>query len=155
MAKTLSRFYFLSKDKNKDKATLFVRVQDPVRKIDVQFTSHLQVNVAEWNNAVSSEDALARHRKDNPKLHDKLGRIEVMLKREMEAPEFDREKVKAEILAIANPKKSEIIRKQKEAEELALQKRSRRNEKRKPPRKRLPRMLAPVFGIISIILSKT
>ena len=38
--------YFLSKDKNKDKATLFVRVQDPVRKIDVQFTSHLQVNVA-------------------------------------------------------------------------------------------------------------
>ena len=43
---------------------------------------------------VSSEDALARHRKEYPKLHDKLGRIEVMLKREMDAPEFDREKVK-------------------------------------------------------------
>ena len=33
MAKTLSRFYFLKKDGNKDKATLFVRVQDPIRKI--------------------------------------------------------------------------------------------------------------------------
>ena len=44
-----------------------------------------------WKVAVSSEDALARHRKEYPKLHDKLGRIEVMLKREMEAPEFDRE----------------------------------------------------------------
>ena len=39
MAKTLSRFYFLKKDENKDKATLFVRVQDPIRKIDVQFTT--------------------------------------------------------------------------------------------------------------------
>ena len=94
MAKTLSRFYFLKKDENKDKATLFVRVQDPIRKIDVQFTTRLRVSVPEWKVAVSSEDALARHRKEYPKLHDKLGRIEVMLKREMEAPEFDREKVK-------------------------------------------------------------
>ena len=39
MAKTLSRFYTLAKDKDKDKATLFVRVQDPVRRIDVHFTS--------------------------------------------------------------------------------------------------------------------
>lgn len=35
MAKTLSRFYFLKKDEYKEKATLFVRVQDPSRKIDV------------------------------------------------------------------------------------------------------------------------
>lgn len=37
---------------------------------------------------------------ENPKLHDMLGRIEVMLKLEMDAPEFDRERVKAEIMAI-------------------------------------------------------
>lgn len=119
MAKTLSRFYFLKKDENKDKATLFVRVQDPIRKIDVQFTTRLRVSVAEWKVAVSSEDALARHRKEYPKLHDKLGRIEVMLKREMEAPEFDREKVKHEIMAIADPEKSEIVRRQQEAETIA------------------------------------
>lgn len=48
-----------------------------------------------------------------------LGRIEVMLDREMSAPLFDRERVKAEILAISNPEKSEILRKQREAEESA------------------------------------
>lgn len=122
MAKTLSRFYFLKKDENKDKATLFVRVQDPIRKIDVQFTTRLRVSVPEWKAAVSSEDALARHRKEYPKLHDMLGRIEVMLKREMDAPEFDREKVKEEIMAIADPDKSEIIRRQLEAEIIAKKK---------------------------------
>ena len=125
MAKTLSRFYFLKKDENKDKATLFVRVQDPIRKIDVQFTTRLRVSVPEWRVAVSSEDALARHRKEYPKLHDKLGRIEVMLKREMEAPEFDREKVKQEIMAIADPEKSEIVRRQQEAEVIAKEKEER------------------------------
>ncbi len=119
MAKTLSRFYLLKKDENKDKATLFVRVQDPIRKIDVQFTTRLRVSVPEWKVAVSSEDALARHRKEYPKVHDKLGRIEVMLKREMGAPEFDREKVKHEIMAIADPEKSEIVRRQQEAETIA------------------------------------
>lgn len=122
MAKTLSRFYFLKKDENKDKATLFVRVQDPTRKIDVQFTTRLRVSVPEWKAAVLSEDALARHRKEYPKLHDMLGRIEVMLKREMDAPEFDREKVKEEIMAIADPDKSEIIRRQREAEIIAQKK---------------------------------
>lgn len=126
MAKTLSRFYFLKKDENKDKATLFVRVQDPIRKIDVQFTTRLRVSVPEWKAAVSSEDALARHRKDNPKLHDMLGRIEVMLKREMDAPEFDRERVKAEIMAISDPEKSEIMRRQQEAETIAKEKEEQR-----------------------------
>lgn len=86
MAKTLSRFYFLKKDEYKEKATLFVRVQDPNRRIDVQFTTRIQVGVPEWKAAVADEDSLARHRKQNPKLHDKLGRIEVMLEREMSAP---------------------------------------------------------------------
>ena len=125
MAKTLSRFYFLKKDENKDKATLFVRVEDPIRKIDVQFTTRLRISVPEWKVAVSTEDALARHRKEYPTLHDKLGRIEVMLKREMDAPEFDREKVKQEIMSIADPEKSEIMRRQQEAEVLAKEKAER------------------------------
>lgn len=119
MARTLSRFYFLKKDENKDKATLFVRVQDPSRKIDVQFTTRIKTSVPEWKAAVADENSLARHRKQNPKLHDMLGRIEVMLDREMSAPLFDRERVKAEILAISDPEKSEILRKQREAEEVA------------------------------------
>ena len=106
MARTLSRFYFLKKDENKDKATLFVRVQDPSRKIDVQFTTRVKTSVPEWKAAVVNEDSLARHRKNNPKLHDILGRIEVMLDREMSAPEFDRERIKAEILSISDPEKS-------------------------------------------------
>ena len=119
MARTLSRFYFLKKDENKDEATLFVRVQDPSRKIDVQFTTRIKTSVPEWKAAVADENSLARHRKQNPKLHDMLGRIEVMLDREMSAPLFDRERVKAEILAISDPEKSEILRKQREAEEAA------------------------------------
>ena len=136
MAKTLSRFYFLKKDENKDKATLFVRVQDPIRKIDVQFTTRLRVSVPEWKVAVSTEDALARHRKEYPKLHDKLGRIEVMLKREMDTPEFDREKVKQEIMSIADPEKSEIMRRQQEAGVLAKDKaeREQREEAEKAQR---------------------
>lgn len=116
MAKTLSRFYFLKKDENKDKATLFIRAQDPLRKIDVQFTTRIRVNVSEWKAAVANEDSLARHRKQNPKFHDMLGRIEVMLNREMSVPVFDRERVKAEILNIADPMKAEILRHQHEAE---------------------------------------
>lgn len=119
MARTLSRFYFLKKDENKDKATLFVRVQDPSRKIDLQFTTRVKTSVPEWKAAVANEDSLARHRKNNPKLHDTLGRIEVMLDREMSAPEFDRERIKAEILLISDPEKSEILRKQREAAEAA------------------------------------
>lgn len=119
MAKTLSRFYILKKDENKEKATLFVRVQAPDRRIDVQFTTRIQVGVAEWKAAVADEDSLARHRKQNPKLHDKLGRIEVMLEREMSAPQFDRQRIKSEILAISDPNKYEIQRAQKEAEEKA------------------------------------
>lgn len=119
MAKTLSRFYVLKKDENKEKATLFVRVQDPSRKIDVQFTTRIQTNVAEWRAAVADEDSLARHRKQNPKLHDKLGRIEVMLNREMSALHFDKQHIKSEILAISNPDKYEILRAQKEAEQNA------------------------------------
>lgn len=152
MAKTLSRFYLLKKDENKDKATLFVRVQDPIRKIDVQFTTRLRVSVPEWKVAVSSEDALARHRKEYPKLHDKLGRIEVMLKREMEAPEFDREKVKHEIMAIADPEKSEIVRRQ---QELKLLQGNERNSSNGKKRKRLVLPLkqnARISGIFLTVL---
>lgn len=128
MARTLSRFYFLKKDEHKDKATLFVRVQDPARKIDVQFTTRVKTSVPEWKAAVADEDSLARHRKLNPKLHDTLGRIEVMLDREMSAPEFDRDKIKAEILSISDPEKSEILRKQKEAAEAAQREEERIKE---------------------------
>jgi len=117
MARTLSRFYFLKKDENKDKVTLFVRVQDPSRKINVQFTTRIKTSVPEWKAAVTDENYLARHRKQNSKLHDMLGRIEVMLDCEMSASMFDRERVKAEILSIADPEKSEILRKQREVEE--------------------------------------
>lgn len=119
MAKTLSRFYILKKDENKEKATLFVRVQAPNRRIDVQFTTRIQVGVAEWKAAVADEDSLARHRKQNPKLYDKLGRIEVMLEREMSASQFDRQHIRSEILAISDPKKYEIQRAQEEAEKKA------------------------------------
>ena len=115
----LSRFYILKKDENKEKATLFVRVQAPNRRIDVQFTTRIQVGVAEWKAAVADEDSLARHRKQNPKLHDKLGRIEVMLEREMSASQFDRQHIRSEILATSDPKKYEIQRAQEEAEKKA------------------------------------
>lgn len=125
MAKTLSRFYFLKKDEYKEKATLFVRVQDPNRRIDVQFATRIQVGVPEWKAAVADEDSLARHRKQNPKLHDKLGRIEVMLEREMSATQFDRQHVKSEILAISDPERYEILRAQEEAEQHARQEEER------------------------------
>lgn len=149
MAKTLSRFYFLKKDENKDKATLFVRVQDPIRRIDVQFTTRLRVSVPEWKNAVSSEDALARHRKEYPKLHDMLGRIEVMLKREMDAPEFDREKVREEIMAISDPDKSEIIRRQREAEAIAREKEEQRQrEEEERQRKKVELERANIWNFL-------
>lgn len=85
--------------------------------MDVQFTTCIQVGVADWKSAVSDEDSLARHRKQNPKLHDKLGRIEVMLEREMSAPQFDRQSVKSEILAISAPHRFEILQAQTETEQ--------------------------------------
>lgn len=55
-----------------------------------------------------------------------LGRIEVMLKREMDAPVFDRDRIKSEIMAISDPEKSEIVRRQQEAEILAKEEEERR-----------------------------
>ncbi len=91
----------------------------------MQFTTRIQVGVPEWKAAVADEDSLARHRKQNPKLHDKLGRIEVMLEREMSAPQFDRQHVKSEILAISDPERYEILRVQEEAEQHARQEEAR------------------------------
>lgn len=147
MTKKLSRFYFLKKDENKEKATLFVRVQAPGRKIDVQFTTHIQVGVAEWKAAVADEDSLARHRKQNPKLHDKLGRIEVMLEREMSAPQFDRQHIKSEILAISDPNKYEIQRAQKEAEEKARLEEERIRQEQERPFRKASRQRRPRYGI--------
>ena len=148
MAKTLSRFYFLKKDENKEKATLFVRVQDPSRKIDVQFTTRIQVGVAEWKAAVADEDSLARHRQQNPKLHDKLGRIEVMLKREMSAPQFDRHHIKSEILAISDPEKYEIQRAQKESKRRRDWRKSVSVKNRNGSFRRVSRLKRPRYGII-------
>lgn len=144
MAKTLSRFYILKKDENKEKATLFVRVQAPNRRIDVQFTTRIQVGVVEWKAAVADEDSLARHRKQNPKLHDKLGRIEVMLEREMSASQFDRQHIRSEILAISDPKNMKSNgrkkrRKRKRDWKKSIPVKNRNGSFRKASRQRRPR----------------
>ena len=76
-----------------------------------------------------------------------------MLKREMEAPEFDREKVKHEVMAIADPEKSEIVRRQQEAETIAKEKeeRQQREEAEKPALP--PKLNALISGISLTALS--
>lgn len=148
MAKTLSRFYFLKKDEYKEKATLFVRVQDPNRRIDVQFTTRIQVGVPEWKAAVADEDSLARHRKQNPKLHDKLGRIEVMLEREMSAPQFDRQHVKSEILAISNPERYESYVLRRKRNNMRGKRRNVSGKNRSGLFRQVLRQRKPRYGII-------
>ena len=117
MAKTLSRFYIRKKDEDKDMATLFFRVQNKEHKIDSIFSSQIQVDVRDWLNAISSEENWMRHREKNFRLHDTLAKIEMAVKSEVEGMHFDKKAVKAAILAVANPKKSDAVKKAKKAEE--------------------------------------
>ena len=102
----------------------------------------------EWKAAVADEDSLARHRKQNPKLHDKLGRIEVMLEREMSAPQFDRQHVKSEILAISDPERYEILRAKEEAEQHARQEEERIRQEQERLIQQVLRQRKPRYGII-------
>ena len=117
MAKTLSRFYIRKQDEHKDMATLFFRVQNKEHKIDSIFSSQIQVDVQEWRNAISSEENWMRHREKNFKLHDTLAKIEMAVKSEVEGMHFDKKAVKEAILAVANPKKSDAVKKARKAEE--------------------------------------
>ena len=62
-----------------------------------------------------------------------LGPIEVMLKRKMDATEFNRKRVKAEIMAISDPEKSETIAASRRPR--SSQKRKRNNGNEKKPRR--------------------
>ncbi len=121
MAKSLSRFFIRKQDEKNEIATLFFRVQNKKHKVDTLFSSQIRVNVAEWKNALSSPENWMRHQRANFGLHDALNRIELVVKSEVEGMSFDKSHVEAEILAIANPKKSEAIMKAKHEEEERLQ----------------------------------
>ena len=108
------------------------------------------VITASGNDAKS--ETLARHRKEYPKLHDKLGRIEVMLKREMDAPEFDREKVKQEIMSIADPENLRLCAANRR---LRFWQKKRRNGSSARKQKRLnerPLPNVPISGISLTVL---
>ncbi len=81
------------------------------------FSSQIRVNVAEWKEALSCPESWMRHQRANFNLHDSLNRIELVVKSEVEGMSFDKSHVEAEILAIANPKKSEAIMKARREEE--------------------------------------
>lgn len=112
-------------DENKDMATLFFRVQNKEHKIDSIFSSQIQVDVQEWRNAISSEENWMRHREKNFKLHDTLAKIEMAVKSEVEGMLFDKKAVKEAILAVANPKKSNAVKKARKAEGDARMKQER------------------------------
>ncbi len=117
MAKSLSRFFIRKQDEKNEIATLFFRVQNKKHKVDMLFSSQIRVNVAEWKKALSCPESWMRHQRANFNLHDSLNRIELVVKSEVEGMSFDKSHVEAEILAIANPKKSEAIIKAKREEE--------------------------------------
>jgi len=117
MAKSLSRFFIRKQDEKNEIATLFFRVQNKKHKVDTLFSSQIRVNVAEWKEALSCPESWMRHQRANFNLHDSLNRIELVVKSEVEGMPFDKSHVEAQILAIANPKKSEAIMKAKREEE--------------------------------------
>lgn len=92
------------------------------------FSSQIRVNVAEWKEALSCPESWMRHQRANFNLHDSLNRIELVVKSEVEGMAFDKSHVEAEILAIANPKKSEAILKAKREEEERLREEERIKE---------------------------
>ena len=107
MAKSLSRFYIRKQDEKNEIATLFFRVQSKRHKVDTLFSSQIRVNVAGWKHALSSKEHWMQHQRANFSLHDALNRIEIVVKSEVNGMVFDKEKVEAKILAIANPKRAE------------------------------------------------
>jgi len=117
MAKSLSRFFIRKQDEKNEIATLFFRVQNKKHKVDMLFSSQIRVNVAEWKEALSCPESWMCHQRANFNLHDSLNRIELVVKSEVEGMSFAKSHVEAEILAIANPKKSEAIMKAKREEE--------------------------------------
>lgn len=119
MAKPLSKFQVRRQDAKQEVATLFLRIQSRKHKLDILFSSQLRVNVKEWQDAVSSPEKWEAHKKANNRLHEQLARIELLVKGAIDGVVFDKAKVEADILAIADPKKADGNRKAEQAKEEA------------------------------------
>lgn len=119
MAKSLSKFQVRRQDAKQEIATLFLRIQSRKHKLDILFSSQIRVNVKEWQEAVSSPENWEQHKKRNNRLHEQLTRIELVVKGAIDGVVFDKAQVEAEILAIADPKKTDGNRKAEIAKEEA------------------------------------
>lgn len=112
-------------------ATLFFRVQNKKHKIDMLFSSQLRVNVIGWKEALSSPEKWMRHQRANFALHEALNRIELIVKTEVAGMKFEKAHVESQILAIADPKKSEAIEQARRAEEEERLKKERIKEEKR------------------------
>ena len=114
----ISRFFIRKQDSEKEKATLFFRAASRSPKLDVLISSQMQVNVKDWLKATSSREDFYLHRLDNIGLHEKLSKIEFLIKEEMFAPDgFSKERVVFGITRIVNPAEAERITRVKAANE--------------------------------------
>lgn len=117
----LSIFFVRPRDAQKEYATLFTRIH--TRKIDALISTKMQVSVAEWNSALTSEAAWLQHQKAYYVLHSKLNQIEGTIKVQLARPNFNKEELEEAIRFISEPEKVEAERKAREmAEALARKK---------------------------------
>ncbi|MCM1141767.1 MAG: phage integrase SAM-like domain-containing protein [Muribaculum sp.] len=130
MAKSPTKFQVRRQDAKQEIATLFLRVQSRRHNFDLLFSSQLRVNVKEWQKAISSPEEWEKHKSEHQRLHEKLTRIELLIKGAIADVVFDKAQVEAEILAIADPKRAEGNRKAEIAKEEAIREAERMEQEK-------------------------
>lgn len=118
--KYYSRFFIRTRDRKKERATLFYRFQLPKNGIDRLVSSQISVNVARWQSAVSDINEWMRFSMEESRLVLDLGRIEQRILNAMIDADFSKEELQMKIMEIANPKMAESLRRLKEMEEERL-----------------------------------
>lgn len=105
MKKRLTPFFLRTPDKHREKAPLYIRVQDKSRGIDLKFCTDIRVDTAEWLNACTDETSFAAHRIKYRDLHQKLWQIECRVNDAVEKVSFDKDRLHLEILKISGSSK--------------------------------------------------
>lgn len=118
MKKRLTPFFLRTPDKHREKAPLYIRVQDKSRGIDLKFCTDIRADTTEWLSACADERSFVAHRIKYRDLHQKLWQIECLANEVVSDVNFNKDKLHLEILKISGSSKyaKQIILKAEEDE---------------------------------------
>lgn len=103
--KRITPFFIRTPDKSKEEASLYIRVQDKARGIDLKFHTDIRVNVQEWIAACTDDISFSIHQRKYREIHQKLWKIECLVNDALTSEVFDKNKLSLSIFEISGSTK--------------------------------------------------